>query len=180
MHGMFIHFRIKAELTRTQVRVGVIDELCIHPFKSGRVRSVTSASFDLLGTRAAVFKDRTFGIIREEWVLKKKPSFFFLLRTDWTVHIFFAAITWHWTLMPFPTVIQTIIKHLDQKWVFHMCHTFCWVIVARYFVVKRQIGLFLFSLIGLYLKFFLCKKRKFAKYTFTPISWLIRYVNDCM
>ena len=57
-------------------------------------------------------------------------------------------------------------KHLDQKWVFHMCHTFCWVIVARYFVVKRQIGLFLFSLIGLYLKFFFVQEKEIREIHF--------------
>ena len=53
-------------LTRKRwIRVGKVDELCVYPIKGGKVKSVTSAHFEKMGIRAAIFRDRTFGLMND-------------------------------------------------------------------------------------------------------------------
>ncbi len=48
------------------VRVGTVDELCVYPIKGGVVKSVPVADFGAMGVRAGVYRDRTFGFVKEK------------------------------------------------------------------------------------------------------------------
>jgi len=45
--------------------VGTVEELGVYPMKGCRGKSVPEATFVPLGARAGVFRDRTFGFIKE-------------------------------------------------------------------------------------------------------------------
>jgi uncharacterized protein YcbX len=46
--------------------VGTVDKLYVFPIKGAKAIEVTTASFERLGPRAAVFRDRTFCVIKHE------------------------------------------------------------------------------------------------------------------
>ena len=45
-------------------KVGSVDKLIVYPLKSGRGNDVLSARFESMGMRAAVFRDRTFCVVK--------------------------------------------------------------------------------------------------------------------
>lgn len=59
---------------RRWVRVGTLDQLCLYPLKGGKVHSVPTADFGELGLSAGVYRDRTFGFIKEKFVIRKLPK----------------------------------------------------------------------------------------------------------
>jgi len=63
-------------------RVGTVEDLRVYPMKGCKAKPVLEATFEPLGIRAAVFRDRTFGFIKESGATAHSKEFPLLSQLD--------------------------------------------------------------------------------------------------